>query len=403
MLLHPGSWSLAQSSDEVLAQLSGELLAHAAPETQAAVVELTTGIHADVDGAVAQIAALRDCLARELRAMGLAVAAAGTHPTTVWEETQVSGAARYYRIAESMRLLARREPTMALNVHIGVPDPEDAVRLLNGLRRYAPLLLALSANSPFWQGRDGGFASARTLILQAFPRTGLPRFFAGYGDYVEAVDVLIASGAIPDQSFLWWDVRLALALGTVEVRVMDAQSTVSDSAALLALVQSLARLELEGDLSPAAPSAEVLAENRFLAARDGMSARLIDPTERRLIPVRETLDALLTACRPALLTACRPHALALGCASALEQVPRLAAGTGADRQRARVAHDADLDHLTANLADQFLSATADRSGARNGASTTKTPTGRSGLCAAGSPIQAPPSSSVKLSTRAPIR
>ena len=122
--------------------------------------------------------------------MGLSVAAAGAHPMTVREETAVSGAARYRLLDDSLRSLARREPTMALHVHVGVPDAEDAIRLLNGLRRSVPLLIALSANSPFWQGRDGGFDSMRTVIFQAFPRTGPPRPFAGYADYVEALDAV---------------------------------------------------------------------------------------------------------------------------------------------------------------------------------------------------------------------
>ena len=228
-----------------------------------------------------------------------------------------------------MRVLARREPTMALHVHVGVPDARGRDPAAERPAPHIPVLLALSANSPFWQGRDCGFASARTVIFQAFPRTGPPRFFTGYADYVETVDELIASGAIPDPSFLWWDLRLQPALGTVEVRVMDAQSRVRDVAPLVALIQSLARLELEGDSSTAVPSAEVLAENRFLAARDGMDARLIDPAARCLIPVRETLDDLLADCRP--------HALALGCAGALDRVQRLAAANGAERQRAFVA------------------------------------------------------------------
>jgi glutamate---cysteine ligase / carboxylate-amine ligase len=185
--------------------------------------------------------------------MGLTVAVSGTHPMTVWQETAVSHAERYRQLDDSMRVLARREPTMALHVHVGVPDPEDAVR--NGLRRRAPVLLALSAGSPFWQGRDCGFASTRTVIFQAFPRTGLPPFFAGYADYVEALDALFASGALPDPTFLWWDVRLQPALGTVEVRVMDAQSRVSEGTPLVALIQSLARLELEGDSSNVVPGA----------------------------------------------------------------------------------------------------------------------------------------------------
>jgi carboxylate-amine ligase len=277
--------------------------------------------------------------------MGLAAAAAGTHPLTVGEETEVSGAARYRLLEHSMRGLARREPTMALHVHVGVPAPEDAIRVLNALRRYTPVLLALSVNSPFSQGRDGGFASARTPIFQAFPRTGPPRFFESYADYVGAVDALIASGAVSDPSFLWWDVRLQPALGTVEVRVMDAQLSVRDVAPLVALVQSLARRELERSASPPDPGAEVLAENRFLAARDGMEASLIDPGARRLIPVREMLDRLVDDCRP--------HALALGCAGALARVPRLAAATGADRQRAFAAVNGGLEHLVASLASRF--------------------------------------------------
>ena len=346
MLLDPADWSLAQSGDDVLARLSDELSPHTSPETHAAVVELATGIHPDVDRVVAELTSLRTRLSRELDAMGLTVAAAGTHPLTVREETEVSGATRYRHLDDSLRVLARREPTMALHVHVGVPDPEDAIRLLNGLRRNIPVLLALSANSPFWQRRDSGFASARTVIFQAFPRSGPPRCFADYADYVEAVDALIASGAVRDPSFLWWDVRLQPALGTVEVRVMDAQSRVREVTPLVALIQSLARLELEGEPSSVMPSAEVLAENRFLAARDGMDARLIDPAARCLIPVREMLESLLAGCRP--------HALALGCAGALDRVKHLANANGAERQREFVALYPPLDELVASLADQFL-------------------------------------------------
>ena len=349
MLVDPTSWSLAQSSDQVLAWLSDELSEHAAPEAHAAIIELASGIHTNVGAVCAELARLRSRLGNELHAMGLAAAAAGTHPLSVWEETVISGAARYRDLGDSMRVLARREPTLALHVHVGVPAPEDAIRVLNCLRRYAPVLMALAANSPFWQGRDSGFASARAVVFQAFPRTGLPRFFEDYADYVQAVDALIAPGAVPDPTFLWWDVRLQPALGTVEVRVMDAQSTVEDVAPLAALIQTLARLALEGDSSPPAAGAEVLAENRFLAARDGMEARLIDPRTRSLVPVRETLDALVDECRS--------HAIALGCASTLDPVQRLAAANGAVRQRAFAAGHGGLEHLVASLAGRFAAGT----------------------------------------------
>lgn len=343
MLLNPSDFSLAQSGEKVLRRLPGELHAHTAPETHASVIELATGIHPDVAGAVSEVSELRVHLDRRLRTMGLTAASSGTYPLAHPGETRVSGSARYGMVADSMRMLARREPTLALHVHIGVPDPEDAIRVLNGLRGAVPVLLALSANSPFSKGHDSGFASARTVIFQAFPRTGTARRFSGYADYVHTVDALIASGALPDPSFLWWDVRLQPALGTVEVRVMDAQTAVPDTAALIALVHALARLELEGESVDIGVGPEVLAENRFLAARDGLDARLIDPEKRVLTPVRATLDALLAKCCAG--------ADAVGLVE-LERVGRLAAANGAERQRLWAREDG-LVELVSKITQRF--------------------------------------------------
>ena len=193
----------------------------------------------------------------------------------MWHETVLSSGDRYDTVYDSMRELARREPTFALHVHVGVPDPEAGIRLFNRMRAHLPLLLALSANSPFWQGRDSGLSSARTPLFQAFPRVGIPRPFADYGEWVDTVGLLVRSGAFPDASYLWWDVRPVPRFGTVEVRVMDAQTTVTETAALVALVQCIARLEAtEGFASPLlVDSTELLTENRFIAARDGMAGR----------------------------------------------------------------------------------------------------------------------------------
>ena len=325
MLVRVADHSLAPCSDAVVARLSGKLARHASPETHAAALELRTAIHVDAATACAELAELRADLACELEAMGLCAVSAGTYPLADTGETATSSGARYQMVADTMGLLARREPTSALHVHIGVPDPEDAVRVLNGLRGALPLLIALSANSPFFQGRDSGFASARTVIFQGFPRTGTARRFADYGEYVQAIDVLIDCGALPDPSFLWWDMRLQPALGTVEVRVMDAQIAVADSAPLIALVQCLARLALEDEVPWSDIGAEALAENRFLAARDGLDARLIDPATLGMVEVRALVDALVGLCRP--------HAARLGCVRELAGVSRLAVANGAQAQR----------------------------------------------------------------------
>jgi glutamate---cysteine ligase / carboxylate-amine ligase len=318
MLLDPADWSLAQRSDDVLPQLPPGLAQHVSAETHQGALELSTDPHATVGEAIGQIARLRAWLAAELADQGLAVAAAGTHPSALWTETRVSPASRYQVILRTMADLARREPTFALHVHIGVEDPERAIELLNRLRAHLPLLLALSANSPYWQGRATGLASTRTSVFGAFPRTGLPRRFASYDDWVQTVDLLLRCGAFPEPTFLWWDVRPQPALGTVEVRVMDAQTDVGATAALCALVQAVARLEIEeGHASHRLVAAEeLLAENRFLAARDGIEADLLDPAAELRRPARALLRAVLDAARP--------HADDLGCRAELETVARLA-------------------------------------------------------------------------------
>jgi len=327
MLVDPLHWSLASRVDEVLPLLPPVLAARAAPETHGCTLELASRPHRTVAGAVGELASLRAGLADVLARLELRAAACGTHPFAQWDEIEISPGARYRSIHESMRELARREPTFALHVHVAVPDAESAVRALRGLRVHVPLLLALAANSPFWQGRDTGLAAARIPIFGTFPRVGIPRAFARYADYVEAVDALLRCDAFPEPTYLWWDVRLQPLLGTIEVRVMDAQTRVGDNAALAALVQCVVRLEATAGFAAEALSArpEVLDENRFLAARDGMKAELLDPGHDGRRPARELLDELLAACAP--------HARALGCDEELAAVAGLAGEPGYHRQR----------------------------------------------------------------------
>ena len=348
MVLAGPDWSLAGETEEFLQTLPAELAAHVSAETHAAAIEIASEPHQGVHAIREELRSLRVALHQQLRAADLQAACAGTHPTALWSETRVSGGARYQLIHESMRELARREPSFALHVHIGVPDAHAAIALLNRLRAHLPLLLALSANSPFWQGRDTGLASARTPIFQAFPRVGIPRPFVSYLEYVEVVDQLLRCDAFPEPSFLWWDVRLRPHFGTVEVRVMDAQSTAERSAALAVLVQSIARLELEeGYHDPALIQApELLQENRFLAARDGINARLLDPVADTRVAATEQLTQLLDAVRP--------HAQDLGAEDGLELIDEVAADSGAEQQR-RTARAGGLGEVIRTLTISFSS------------------------------------------------
>jgi len=325
MLLDPASWQLAWCTDEVLD--SFDLDGQASPETHGCALEIATRPQPNVAEAINEIATLRARLARGLEPHGLVAAVAGTHPLAVWEDVEISPGARYQFLYSSMREIARREPTFGLHVHVAVPDPEAAVRALNGLRAHLPVILALSANSPFWQGRETGLASIRVPLFGMFPRTGIPRHFDDYRDYVAAIDRLLVTGAFPEPTFLWWDVRLQPKLGTLEVRIMDAQTRISDTAALTALVQCLVRLEaMEGWADATVEAPEVVAENHFLAARDGVRAQLLFPRKHGTRPMREWVGEMLAACAP--------HAADLGCAAELATVATLLEAPGEARQRA---------------------------------------------------------------------
>jgi carboxylate-amine ligase len=347
MLLDPESWAPAHRIDDLLPQLSPELASSVSAETHACTLELAGGVHDGVPSAVRELFALRSALAGELAGLGLRAAVAGTHPSARGEDTQVSDGARYQVLHQGLRELARREPTFALHAHVAVPDAEMATGAMNRLRAHLPLILALSANSPYWRGRDSGMASVRTPLFQAFPRSGIPRRFGSYAAYAEAVDVMLRADAIPEPTFVWWDVRLQPRFGTVEVRVADAQTRLPDVAAILALIQTLVRLEAtEGYADERLVRAqEALEENRFLAARDGIEARLIDPRLGERIPAREQLAELLDACAP--------HADDLGCRVELDLVRSLARNPGAQRQR-RIVRERGHRGLVAVLSDAFL-------------------------------------------------
>jgi carboxylate-amine ligase len=352
MLLNPAAWSLTHQIDAVLPRMPADLAEQASAETHQSALELQTHVHSSVSTTIAEMAELRERLQETLATLGMRAGCAGTHPFAIWQETAVSAGERYQFVYGSMRELARREPTFALHVHVGISDPETAIRAANRLRVHLPVLLALSANSPFWQGRDTGLASARTPLFQAFPRVGVPQVFDSYEQYVETVDILIRCDAVPEPTFLWWDVRPQPRFGTVEVRVMDVQTGIVETTALVAFVQSLARMEAEeGFVSDQAIRlGQVISENRFLAARDGINAELIDPEDEVRVPVADIVEDLLVACRP--------HAQDLGCEAELEEVRDLARSNGATKQLDLSRRLRTLQGVVASFAEHYAGAGA---------------------------------------------
>ena len=325
---------------DVLADLAdlGAVPGAVEADTFAACVELVTPILGGADEAGHALGRLRGAV---LGAGGTPMGV-GLHPVSAWGDAVHADGSRYQRLAADLRGLLGRTPTCALHVHVGLPDPETAVRVTNRMRAHLPLLVALSANSPFWHGADSGLASTRWATWSAYPRTGVPPTFADYAHYEQLVTELCAAGGLDDFSYLWWDVRPNPRLGTVEVRIMDAQSSLEATTGLAALVHGLVLTEAESPPWSAASSVgpEAVAESCFRAARDGLDADLWDGDGWR--PAREIAARVLSRIRGG------------GRDDALEALDRLLReGGGAGRQRevfARRGSRGLLAHLVADTA-----------------------------------------------------
>jgi carboxylate-amine ligase len=322
VLVDPETHALAHTSSAVIEAMGvpSESARHDIYEAQ---VELSSPVCRNAGTATAEVAALRAAL----REAGGTAIGAGIHPSAGFGDTRIVQIERYAREEDYLGGVVHRTPDSALHVHVGMPDPDTAIRACNGLREHLPLLHALGANSPFWHGMDSGLASARFVLRRGFPRVEVPRAFRDFEDFERAIEPMLAAGELADYTFLWWDVRPHPRLGTVEMRVMDSQSSIGAVAGLAALVHGLAVHEA---LSPRADwdAREPLEESVFRATSHGMSARLW--AEGRLRPATEMArDAVELA---------RPYARELGSEAPLEEIERIVAeGGGADRQRAAFA------------------------------------------------------------------
>jgi carboxylate-amine ligase len=337
MILDAESLTLANAIDAVLDEYgAGGDVKH---ELLESVLEIATDPHPDTVRAGEQLRQLRRDVAEAAARRDLRIGSSGTHPFALWEDQRVSPQPRYRELISTLRFVARQEIIFGLHVHIGLDDPDKAIHVANGMRVHVPILLALSANSPFWRGDNTGLASSRMPIFRAFPRVGIPPFYEDWADYARRIDFMVDSGVIEDYTYLWYDVRPHPNFGTVEIRAMDAQTRVEHTLALAALIQAMVKELAEhfddGKRLGRYPY-EMLDENKWLAARHGMEGELVDLPERRLVPAKDLARRLLDRLRE--------HAQDLGSAAELEGiVDILAHGNGAQRQR--VVYEANHDYV----------------------------------------------------------
>lgn len=293
-----------------------------------------------------EVVRLRRATIEEIDDDGLAIVAAGTHPFSSWYEQEITPEERYMSLQEDLQAVAHRNLIFGLHVHVGIEDDDFRVRAMDAARHYLPELLALSASSPFWQGRDTGLQSYRSVVWRSFPRTGIPRRYGSWRALEEEFGLRREAGAMEDPTKLWWDIRPNFDHPTLEFRVCDIPPRVDEVVCLAALVQAIVhriwRLE-EGGADPRPLPAALVEENKWRAARYGLDGTLSDFHRGESVPTRQRIRRLVEEELADSLDA-------LGTRREAKHVLRiLEEGTSADRQRA-VRRETDsleavVDHL----------------------------------------------------------
>jgi len=290
MLLDGESLAPVPAVRQLLADVEGEVLpGRLKTELHASVVELNTNVCGSVEEAVEALGILRATTAEALEGRGLRLAAAGTHPFAEPEQLEVVDEKRYREFVGYAGVTARRQGVNGIHVHLGMPGPDECLATLETILSWMPLVLALSANSPYLAGRLTGLASNRAEILAQLPRSGAPPVFGTYADWEKWIGQFIATGLASDYTQFWWDVRLHPRFGTLEVRMPDQPTALDVGAALIKLLRDLAEWALA---HPAAEPADrgVYQQNRWAAGRFGPDAQLIH--DGRLYSVPDLVEVL---------------------------------------------------------------------------------------------------------------
>jgi glutamate---cysteine ligase / carboxylate-amine ligase len=319
------------------------------PEMHQSVVELGTQICQSIVEARAHVIDLRSKLAGLADRSGLKIASVGTHPFSHWRDQLITQGERYQEIVKDMQQLARANLIFGLHVHVGIPDRETAIHVMNQARYFLPHIYALSVNSPFWVGQNTGLKGYRLKVFERFPRTGIPDAFESLSEYEDYCKLLVKTGCVDNAKKIWWDIRLHPFFDTLEVRVCDAQSRVDDTLAIAALIQAiiakLHKLQWQ-NMSFRIYRRRLIDENRWRASRYGIDGKLIDFGKETEVETRGLLNELLEFIST--------EVNELGSKNEMAHVERIMReGTGADRQLAAWEHTRNMK----GVVDQIVAET----------------------------------------------
>jgi carboxylate-amine ligase len=266
------------------------------PEMIQSMVEVGTGICRNIEEARADITNLRSVISSLARKNGLVIIAASTHPISRWQDQKIFDDERYELLVQELQTVARSLLIFGLHVHVGVPDRDRQIHIMNAARYFLPHVLALTTSSPFWMAHNTGLKSYRSEIFKQFPRTDIPDYFDSYASFQRYIDLLIRTGCIDNGKKIWWDVRPHPFFPTLEFRVCDIPTRVDDTIAIAALFQAIvAKLDklIEKNLGFRLYRRLLIQENKWRAVRYGLDGMMIDFGKQKEVPTRDLLHELL--------------------------------------------------------------------------------------------------------------
>src|SRR4051794_8390357 len=348
MIVDAETLDLSNSIEALLSGIPQDLTGEVKPELLESVCEIATTPCKNTREAGDQLRELRRAAQAAAATQGPAVGSARTPPFALWGDARGGARPRYRGVIARPPFIARQELIFGQHVHVAVDDPDKAIHVTNGMRVHVPLLLALSANSPFWRADATGLQSTRTPIFRAFPRVGIPPRYDNWADFQKRIEFMQSTKVIQDYTYLWYDVRPHPRFGTVEVRVMDSQTRVEHSLGLAALIQALVKElgeHFDANKKLGRFPYEMLDENKFLAARHGLEGELVDLPKATRVSTRQLARRVLDRVRE--------HAQDLGSAEDLECVDDiLDNGNGGARQLVVYEANHDLREVMAEIIEK---------------------------------------------------
>lgn len=345
-LLDRQTLDLAPKSPEILGDIPPELVDRVKPEFIQSMVEVCTSVchnMAEVESELTDLCrGLEDKAARH----DCVLYAASLHPFALVEDRKLSTGERFNIIMDDLQVAGRRLISQALHVHIGLPDGPTAIKVCNRIRNYLPIFLALTTSSPFFQEQDTGFASYRTSIFKALPRSGIPNYIENWEKFADLILILNQGTLLNGMKELWWDVRPHPDFGTVEIRICDLPSRFDEILGIAALVQALVATLVDGAVDFPNPYQEIINQNKWYAARYGLNGVFVkhQPGEHSTM-AKEAED---------LLDLVKPAAQGFGTAAYLEPLRRtIVNGASSSRQRKLYANHHDFPAVINNVRKDF--------------------------------------------------